>query len=163
MLPIVGAIISTLITNNLPKVAQAVADKGLDYVQGRLGLELKPEMTPEEIARVAAEAAHHEEFMVTASNANTADARAMNSSIQSSAEASGLAKNAAYIIDFVIVGSTIGLCTLLMLQGVPTENKELALMALGSLITLCGTVVNFHRGSSQGSKDKNNLFKEPAK
>jgi hypothetical protein len=27
-------------------------------------------------------------------------------------------------------------------------------MALGSLITMSGTVLNFHRGSSQGSKDK---------
>lgn len=86
--------------------------------------------------------------------ANTADARKMNSEIQNSANASWLAKNIAYAIDIAIVTSTIGLTALLMTSSVPQENKELALMAFGSLVTLCGTVVNFHRGSSQGSKDK---------
>jgi hypothetical protein len=78
----------------------------------------------------------------------------MNSNIQNSAVASWMAKNVAYCIDVAIVASTIALTALLMTSSVPQENKELALMAFGSLVTLCGTVVNFHRGSSQGSKDK---------
>jgi hypothetical protein len=65
-----------------------------------------------------------------------------------------MSKNIAYVIDIAIVSSTIGLTAMLMTSSVPQENKELALMAFGSLVTLCGTVVNFHRGSSQGSKDK---------
>ena len=40
------------------------------------------------------------------------------------------------------------------MKGVPDANKELVYMALGSLITMSGTILNFHRGSSQGSKDK---------
>jgi hypothetical protein len=40
------------------------------------------------------------------------------------------------------------------IKGVPEANKELVYMALGSLITMSGTILNFHRGSSQGSKDK---------
>ena len=87
-------------------------------------------------------------------NANTDSARKMNAEVQNSASASWLAKNIAYCIDVVIVLSTIGLTYMLMSQQVPADNKELALMAFGSLVTLCGTVVNFHRGSSQGSKDK---------
>lgn len=87
-------------------------------------------------------------------NANTDSARKMNAEVQNSANASWLAKNIAYCIDVVIVLSTIGLTYMLMSQQVPADNKELALMAFGSLVTLCGTVVNFHRGSSQGSKDK---------
>ena len=86
--------------------------------------------------------------------ANTADARKMNSEIQNSTAASWMSKNIAYVIDIAIVSSTIGLTAMLMTSSVPQENKELALMAFGSLVTLCGTVVNFHRGSSQGSKDK---------
>ena len=86
--------------------------------------------------------------------ANTADARKMNSEIQNSVVASWMSKNIAYVIDIAIVTSTIGLTAMLMSSSVPQENKELALMAFGSLVTLCGTVVNFHRGSSQGSKDK---------
>lgn len=86
--------------------------------------------------------------------ANTADARKMNTDVQNAANASWMSKNIAYCIDVAIVFSTIGLTYMLMSQQVPADNKELALMAFGSLVTLCGTVVNFHRGSSQGSKDK---------
>jgi uncharacterized BrkB/YihY/UPF0761 family membrane protein len=83
----------------------------------------------------------------------------MNAEIQLSATSSFLAKNTAYIIDFVIVGAAILLAFLLFFVGVPEENKELAYTAFGSLLTLCGTVVNFHRGSSQGSKDKGDEVK----
>jgi hypothetical protein len=92
-------------------------------------------------------------------NANTNSARDMNSKIQESAAASWLAKNTAYVLDFVIVGATLGLTWMLFFQGVPDANKELAYSAFGSLVTLCGTVLNFHRGSSQGSRDKNQEIK----
>jgi hypothetical protein len=87
-------------------------------------------------------------------NANTASAREMNTKIQDSASASWLAKNTAYALDIGIVASTIFLAWFAFIKGVPEQNKELVYMALGSLITMCGTVLNFHRGSSQGSKDK---------
>jgi hypothetical protein len=86
--------------------------------------------------------------------ANTASARDMNSKIQESANAAWLAKNAAYILDFAIVSATIIMTWIVFFKGVPTENKEIAYMAIGSLITMCGTVLNFHRGSSAGSKSK---------
>lgn len=89
-----------------------------------------------------------------AHNANTDSARQMNAAIQESANAAWLAKNVAYILDVTIIGATLLMTWFLFIKGVPPENKELAYMAFGSLITLCGTVVNFHRGSSQGSKDK---------
>jgi hypothetical protein len=88
-------------------------------------------------------------------NANTDSARKMNSEIQNSSSASWLAKNIAYVIDCVIVCATLLLSWFAFIKGVPPENKELVYMALGSLLTMCGTVLNFHRGSSQGSKDKN--------
>jgi hypothetical protein len=94
-----------------------------------------------------------------ADHANTADARKMNAEIQNSATSSFLAKNTAYIIDFIIVGATIIMTWMIFFKGVPDANKELAYMAFGSLLTLCGTVVNFHRGSSQGSKDKGDEVK----
>lgn len=88
-------------------------------------------------------------------NANTDSARKMNAEIQNSANAAWLAKNTAYLIDCVIVCATLFLSWFAFVKGVPPENKELVYMALGSLLTMCGTVLNFHRGSSQGSKDKN--------
>jgi len=87
-------------------------------------------------------------------NANTDSARKMNAEIQLSASASWLAKNTAYTLDIVIVSATIFLAWFAFMKGVPEQNKELVYMALGSLITMSGTVLNFHRGSSQGSKDK---------
>lgn len=87
-------------------------------------------------------------------NENTDSARVMNAKIQESGNASWLAKNTAYTLDIAIVAATIFLAWFAFIKGVPESNKELVYMALGSLITMCGTVLNFHRGSSQGSKDK---------
>lgn len=64
MLPVIQAIISNLLANNLPKVAQAVADKGVEYVNAKLGVELKPEMSPVEIQEVSERAMQHEEFRI---------------------------------------------------------------------------------------------------
>jgi hypothetical protein len=87
-------------------------------------------------------------------NANTDSARDMNAKVQESTNASWLAKNTAYALDIGIVTATIFLAWFAFMKGVPEANKELVYMALGSLITMSGTVLNFHRGSSQGSKDK---------
>ena len=159
MLPIIAGIISTLISNNLPKVAQVVADKGVEYVSGKLGVELKPEMTAEELAAVKAEAIKHEEFRIAADTANTANARDMTVKIQETDNASWLAKNTSYILDFTIVLSTIVLSCFAYFYGVPEANKELVYLALGSMITLTGTVLNFHRGSSSGSERKTELMR----
>ena len=86
-------------------------------------------------------------------NANTDSARDMNAKVQESTNASWLAKNTAYALDIGIVAATIFLAWFAFIKGVPEANKELVYMALGSLITMSGTVLNFHRGSSQGSQD----------
>jgi hypothetical protein len=92
--------------------------------------------------------------LVELGHANTDSARDMNAKVQESTNASWLAKNTAYALDIGIVASTIFLAWFAFVKGVPEQNKELVYMALGSLITMSGTVLNFHRGSSQGSKDK---------
>jgi hypothetical protein len=102
-----------------------------------------------ELARMA-----NETKLIELTNANTDSARDMNAKIQESAAASWLAKNTAYALDIGIVTATIFLAWFAFMKGVPDANKELVYMALGSLITMSGTVLNFHRGSSQGSKDK---------
>src|SRR5512137_406091 len=65
MLPIVMSIVNGLIANNMPKVADAVIEKGVDYVQDKMGITLKPEheATKEDYEKWNAEAAKHEEFM----------------------------------------------------------------------------------------------------
>lgn len=154
MAPLIMGIISSLISSNLPKVAQAVVDKGLDAVEDKLGIKLEPDMSAEKIAEVQAAAQKHEEFSIEQDNKNTDSARVMNTSIQVSENASFLAKNAAYFIDIAVVTAAVIISWLAFFKGVPPENKELVYMALGSLWTLVGTIVNFFRGSSQSSKDK---------
>ena len=65
MLPFVASIVSNLISNGMHKVADAVIEKGVDAVQDKLGIELKPEgqATPEYNEKLKAEAMKHEEFM----------------------------------------------------------------------------------------------------
>lgn len=154
MLPIIAGIVSSLISANLPKVAQAVVDKGLDVVEEKLGIKLEPDMSAEKLAEVQAAAQKHEEFRIEQDNKNTADARGMNTGIQTSQYSSTLSKNAAYFIDFAVVGAAICVSWLAFFKGVPSENKELVYMAIGSLWTLVGTIVNFHRGSSSSSNNK---------
>lgn len=102
-----------------------------------------------ELARMA-----NDTKVLEISNANTDSARDMNAKVQESVNASWLAKNTAYALDVGIVGATIFLAWFAFIKGVPENNKELVYMALGSLFTMSGTILNFHRGSSQGSKDK---------
>ena len=49
MLPIVAGIVANLIENGMHKVADQVVEKGVDAVQEKLGMELKPQgqATPE--------------------------------------------------------------------------------------------------------------------
>ena len=134
-----AAIGGKLIDRFLPDPAAAAAAKQ----------ELAQMQENGELARMA-----NETKLVELTNANTDSARDMNSKIQESAAASWLAKNTAYALDIGIVAATIFLAWFAFMKGVPDANKELVYMALCSLITMSGTVLNFHRGSSQGSKDK---------
>ena len=65
MLPIVAGIVANLINNGMHKVADQVIEKGVDAVQQKLGIELKPEgeATPEYNAKLQEEANRHSEFL----------------------------------------------------------------------------------------------------
>lgn len=160
MLPLIAGIVSSLLANNLPRMAQAVVDKGLDYVEEKTGVKLEPDMSAEKIAELKLAAMKHEEFVEEQHNKNTADARSMNARIQEAVSGSTLAKNAAYFLDFTIVGAAVIVSWLAFFQGVPAENKELVYMALGSLWTLTGTIINFHRGSSRNSQIKDSTIEK---
>lgn len=154
MLPIIAGIISSLLSAGLPKLAQIVVDKGVSYVEDKIGVKLEPDMSAEKIAELKLAIMEHDEFLEDQSNRNMASARDMNARIQEADAGSTLSKNAAYLLDFVIVGAAVIVSWLAFFQGVPPENKELVYMALGSLWTLTGTIINFHRGSSRNSQLK---------
>ena len=98
------------------------------------------------------------EFVTIENNKNTASARENNAKIQESANASNLAKNTPYILDFFIVISTFVLGLLLFLTPIPEQNKDILNILFGTLLGLSVTVVNYHRGSSIGSASKSEII-----
>ena len=98
------------------------------------------------------------EFVTIQNNSNTSNARDNNTRIQESANASNLAKNTPYILDFFIVISTFVLGLLLFLTPIPEQNKDILNILFGTLLGLSVTVVNYHRGSSIGSASKSEII-----
>lgn len=158
MAPLLAGILSSLISGGLPSVAKAVVEKGQEYVEEKLGVSLKPGMTQEELQKISEAAMKHEEFLISEAYKDVADARDMNEHIQESSSSSTLAKNAAYILDFMIIGSAIVLAFVAFFVGVPDGNKELIYTLLGSLWTYSGVVINFHRGTSSSSHKKDDFI-----
>jgi hypothetical protein len=167
MLPIVAA----LIKMGLPIIAGAVVSKGKDVIESKLGINLDDALGTEE-GRFKLRQAEidHEEFLITSaiesdklSFADTANARDTNAKIQESEHASWMAKNVAYCLDILIVASTIVLGWMLFFVDLAPNNRDLAFAAFGSMMTLCGTVVNFHRGTSSSSAKKNDVMELMAK
>lgn len=92
--------------------------------------------------------------MIKAQLADTADSREANVRIQESDKASWLAKNVGYLIDITVIYGFLAMFIVIIYRAVPEANKELFYMAFGSLATFAGTSINWHRGSSQGSAEK---------
>lgn len=153
MAPFIAGILGTLLKNNLPTVAQAVLDKGVDYVGEKLGVELKPDMTPQEVAAVRERAMQHEEFLIKQGNDNTANARAMQ--IAALGQADVFSKRfVMYLATFwsVYVALYISFITFVP---IPAENVRFADTVVGFLLgTIAATIVNYFFGSSLGSKTK---------
>ena len=153
MTPLISGIVSMLIQNNLPKVAQAVVDKGVDYVQEKTGIELHPEMPAEELAALRERAMQNEEFRIEAAHKNTADARAMQ--VAALGQDDKFSKRFVYYLAaFWSVGAAvyIGFVTF---GTIPAANVRFADTILGFLLgTVVATILNFFLGSSEGSKDE---------
>lgn len=157
MAPLLAGIVSSLIQNNLPKVAQAVVDKGLDYVQEKTGIELKPDMNPEEVKALRESAMKHEEFMVEQANKNTADARAMQ--VAALQQDDKFAKRyVMYLATFWSVTAVVYIF-LITFTFIPEMNIRFADTILGFLLgTVVATILNFFLGSSASSKEKTEVL-----
>lgn len=157
MAPLLAGIVSSLIQNNLPKVAQAVVDKGLDYVQEKTGIELKPDMSQEEVKALREAAQKHEEFKIEQANKNTADARAM--------QVAALNQDDRFSKRFVMYLATFWSLTavayifLITFTNIPEINIRFADTILGFLLgTVVATILNFFLGSSASSKEKTEVL-----
>lgn len=155
MLPIVASIVSGLISNGLPKVADAVIEKGVDYVQDKLGVELKPEgeMKADDVAKLKEAAMKHEEFMAEIDLKNMQGARDMQLKAMDSDDPL-VRRFVYYFISFwsILAAAYIGFITF---GQIPEDNIRFADTILGFVLgTMVASMFQFLLGSSIGSRKK---------
>ena len=155
MLPMIASIVSGLISNGLPKVADAVMEKGVDYVQDKLGVELKPEgqMNPEDVSKLKEAAMKHEEFMAEMDLKNMEGAR--NMQLQAMQSDDPLVRRFVYyFIAFWSILSSIYIGCITFID-IPDENVRFADTILGFVLgTMVASMFQFLLGSSLGSRNK---------
>lgn len=154
MLPILASIVSGLISNGLPKVADAVMEKGVDYVQDKLGVELKPEheATKEDYAKIQEEANRHSEFLAELDEKSTQRATDMQMAAMHSADPV-VRRHIYYYSWFVTVVSFV---YFFMVSFMPVENRnrDFINIILGFLIgTAINSLIRFFYGSSAKSQE----------
>lgn len=155
MLPIVASIVSGLLANGLPKIADAVVEKGVDYVEGKLGVKLKPEdeMTPEDARALRERAMQHAEFMVEAEIKDRANARLMATEAMKSNDP--FIRRFTYF--FIMFWSLFAIIYIpaITFWPVPESSVRFADTILGFLLgTVMASMFNFLLGSSYGSRVK---------
>lgn len=162
MLPIIASIVSGLIQNNMHKVADAVVDKGVDYVEQKLGVKLKPEdqLTDADVKALREAAMKHEEFMVEVDAKDRDSARKREVEIATSAEAPYINKVVTPVLALGVVSLSFILFAVLIFVHVQPEAKDILIYILGVLSAAVTQILSFYFGSSQSSKDKTDELKK---
>ena len=155
MLPIVASIVSNLISQGLPKVADAVLDKGVEAVEQKLGMKLKPEgeATPEDNAKLKEAAMKHEEVMAEIDLKNMQGARDLQLKAMDSDDPL-VRRFVYYFIGFwsILAAAYIAFITF---GEIPEANIRFADTILGFVLgTMVASMFQFLLGSSIGSRNK---------
>jgi hypothetical protein len=158
--PMVMSIVSGLIDRGLPKVADAVMEKGVEAVEEKLGVKLKPEdqMTDEDTKSLQEAAMKHEEFMAEIDLKNMEGARNMQLTAMQSDDPL-VRRFVYYFIGFwsVLAATYIGAITF---ATIPTANVRFADTILGFVLgTMVAAMFQFLLGSSLGSRKKDEAKK----
>ena len=155
MLPVVMSIVNGLIANNMPKVADAVIEKGVDYVQDKMGITLKPEheATKEDYEKWNAEAAKHEEFMAELDEKSRQRATEMQMKAMDSDDPF-IRRFLYYFIGCWSAFSMVFIPCLIW-ASIPESGQRYADTILGYVMgTIVTSMFAFLLGSSQGSRMK---------
>ena len=174
-----AAILTPLLGNGLNLVANAVMAKGKDFVEKKLGVELKPDMSPEDLAKIQiAQMEHEEELMrlrieddkldlaeLQMLLKDTNDARQREVQIANSDKAPLINKIVTPVLALSILLLTFALFGVVMFNDTPVEasRKDILIYILGVLSAIASQIVSYYFGSSQSSKDKTDALKEAMK
>lgn len=155
MLPLVASIVSNLISNGMHKVADAVIEKGVDAVQDKLGIELKPEGQADAAynEKLKAEAMKHEEFMAELDEKSRQRATDMQMAAMKSDD--WLVRRFVYL--FIAFWSVFAVAFIpsLIWVDIPESGTRYADTILGYVMgTIVTSMFAFLLGSSQGSRMK---------
>lgn len=157
MLPIVAGIVANLINNGMHKVADQVIEKGVDAVQDKLGIELKPEgeATPEYNAKLQEEANRHAEFMAELDEKSTQRATDM---YMADPETRKFSNRYAW---FITVASFAYFAAVSFMP-IDNHNRDFINIILGFLIgTAVNSLIRFYYGSSnKAQEDTDKKMKE---
>ena len=173
------AILTPLLGNGLNLVANAVMAKGKDYVEKKLGVELKPDMSSEDLAKVQIAQMEHEEELLRLRIEedkldlaelelrlkDTDSAREREVQISTSDKAPLLNKIVTPVLALSILLLTFVLFGVVMFDDSPVEasRKDILIYILGVLSAIASQIVSYYFGSSQSSKDKTDALKEAIK
>jgi hypothetical protein len=149
MLPIVAGIVANLINNGMHKVADQVIEKGVDAVQDKLGIELKPEgeATPEYNAKLQAEANRHSEFMAELDEKSTQRATDMYMKDDST-------KKFTQMYAWFITLASFAYFAAVSFVPIDNHNRDFVNIILGFLIgTAVNSLIRFFYGSSNKSQE----------
>lgn len=155
MLPIVAGIVSNLINNGMHRLADEVLEKGVEAVEKKIGLELKPEgqVSPEDNERLKEAGMKHELAMAELDEKSRQ--RATDMQLVAMKSEDPLVRRFVYIfIGWWSVFATIYI-PVITLVDIPEGNERFADTILGFLLgTMVASMFNFLLGSSQGSRLK---------
>lgn len=172
-------IVAPLLQNGLNLVANAVLAKGKKVVEDKLGVQLKPDMSAEDLAKVQiAQMEHEEELMRLRLEEDKLDlaelelrlkdvdsARDRETAIATSKEAPLLNKIVTPILALGVIALTFALFAAVMFDNSPVDasRKDILIYVLGVLSAISTQIVSYYFGSSQGSKDKGDQLREVLK
>ncbi|MGA1254029.1 MAG: hypothetical protein ACO3WN_09395 [Burkholderiaceae bacterium] len=172
-------IVQPLLANGLSLVANAVLAKGKKAVEEKLGVELKPEMSQEDLAKVQIAAMEHEEELarlrleedkldlaeLELRLKDVGSARDREVAIATSDKAPLINKIVTPVLALSILLLTFVLFGVVMFDNTPVEStrKDILIYVLGVLSAIATQIVSYYFGSSQGSKDKADQLREVLK
>ena len=169
------SILTPLLGNGLNLVANAVMAKGKDFVEKKLGVELKPDMSPEDLAKIQiAQMEHEEELLKLRLEEDKLDlaelelrlkdtdsARDREVQVSTSDKAPLLNKIVTPVLALSILLLTFVLFGVVMFDDTPVEasRKDILIYILGVLSAIASQIVSYYFGSSAGSKEKTEALK----